>query len=107
MQLDSSGSIILSGGPLSQRFSDRDAQDLWRARLVGVIGALPVVGSTLGLAQRLAHGGREMIHRKRFFHHDFVSKLRSEPRVIDIAGNEHNSDFRALGAGLLEQLDSR
>jgi hypothetical protein len=62
-------------------------------------------GSASGSAQGLAHGGREFVHCKGFFYHDFVGKLSLEPRLVDIAGDENRPDW-ALGASLFEQLDS-
>ena len=63
-------------------------------------------GSTCGLAQGSAHGGREFVHCKGFFYHDFAGKLSLEPRLVDIAGDENRPDSRMPGASLFEQLDS-
>ena len=64
-------------------------------------------GSALGLAQRRAHCGRELIHRKRLPHDDFAGKLFAQPRMIDVAGDEHRPNLRTPDAGLFEQIDTR
>lgn len=73
------------------------------AQMTGIAGpARDRSGSDLGTAQKPC----EQLHRKRLLCY-FVGEFPVEPRMINIAGDEHRPDFRPLRARPFEKLDSR